>query len=132
MPLGTSDLTRIIKYKAFTLGSNAGGPLTYNSLLTLIQQQINNINATDAELGTTFADEIQADLNTLDSLDSNTTTGVSSDGIKILGIGSGIEYFEGGATKGFTTEMNRLRSRVARILSQSYSDSDGVSYAYRG
>ncbi|MEO1208581.1 MAG: hypothetical protein AAFX78_03480 [Cyanobacteria bacterium J06638_20] len=135
MPLGAADLTRIYKYQAFTLGSQAGGSLTYTEVLTLIQQQIDAVNAADVALSTTFATEIQADLDSLDTLDASMNSNASNGGIKVLGIGSGIEYFEDGATKGFGSEMGRLRERVARVLSQSYADSDGgsgVSLAYRG
>ncbi|NEQ45620.1 MAG: hypothetical protein F6K00_19575 [Leptolyngbya sp. SIOISBB] len=135
MPLGAADLTRIVKYRAFQLGTTAGNALTYNEMVTLINQQISNINDVDAAQGTTFAAEIQVDLDRLDTLDAarNTTAREGSGSIKVLGRKDGIEYFKGGPQAGFTQEMELLRQRVARVLSQSYEDVDsGVSMAYRG
>lgn len=135
MPLGAADLTRIVKYQAFQLGTTAGNALTYNDMVTLINQQISNINDVDTAQGTTFATQIQADLTRLDTLDAarNTSAVDGSGGIKKLGIEDGIEYFEGGPQVSFTQEMELLRQRVARVLSQSYEDVDsGVSMAYRG
>lgn len=133
MALTTADLTRIYKYQAFTLGRSAGGAWSYNEVLTLIQAQINAVNTTDSELGTTFANEIQADLAALDTLDSTLNSNAGQGGIKILGIEDGIEYFRGGVTEGYAKEMRRLSERVARILSQSYEDArSSIGIAYRG
>ncbi|MEL7503166.1 MAG: hypothetical protein AAFN18_11930 [Cyanobacteria bacterium J06554_6] len=131
MPLTNADLTRIYRYRAFDLGAQAGGPLTYNDVITLIQQQITNINETDTELGTTFAAGIQADLNQMDTLDTTLQTTSGDRAIKQLDV---IHYFPGGTVSGNATELERLRARVARVLSQSYGEgaTSGVSELWRG
>ena len=132
MALDAADLTRIIKYRAYNLGSQAGGPLTYNSLLELVRSQIAQINDIDAEEGTTLGDEIKTDLNLLDTLDGQRTSSAGSSNVKVLGIGSGIEYFPGGQTQGFTEEMSMIRARIARMLSQSFGgEVMAASPAYR-
>lgn len=134
MPLGAADLTRIYKYRAFTLGSRAGGPLTYNTVMALLNEQITTVNDTDTALGTTFATQIQADLDQLDTLDAaRTSNAIAGNGaVKILGIEDGIEYFQGGQQLGYTREMEMLRKRIARVLSQTYGEGPQVTMSYRG
>lgn len=133
MALTAADLTRIFKYRAFILGSQAGGALTFNTVLTLLQQQLDNVNATDTALGTTFADEIQLDLDTLDTLDALLTT-EQGNAAGALIKADVLEWQPGAKTTTIERRYMTLRQRVARVLSQSYEDSGsgGVSLAYRG
>ena len=48
--------------------------------------------------------------------ETNLNTSADQQAIKILGIEDGIEYFEGGATKGFASEMNRYRNLLLDAL----------------
>jgi len=133
MPLGAADLTRIYQYGAYSLG-NTEGELTTPDVMDLINQQITNLNAIDTAQGTTFADNIQADLDRMDTLDSTLNSSAGDRNVKILGIGSGIEYFQGGSVAGIAQEFERLRLRIARVLAQSIStgQSGGVTPLYRG
>ena len=134
MALGSADLTRIYKYQAFTLGDRAGGALTYNDVLALLNAQIAAVNDADTRFGTTFADEIQADLTALDSLDATLAREQAS--VNAALIKADVLAWEPGArTTGLERRFMELRRRVARVLSQSYSDSSsnaGVSMSYRG
>lgn len=131
MALTADDLTRIIKYRAFSLGSDAGGPLTWQSAMQLVQNQINFVNAQDIKFGTDIAGAIQADLDQMDADDEATTAAAGQAGLKKVDV---IEYFQHGSTIGFSANMNRLRQRVAILLSQTYATSDntGVSALGRG
>jgi hypothetical protein len=129
MPLTAADLTRIIKYNAYELGSQAGGPLTWQSKMQLIQNQINFVNANDARFGTDIAGAIQADLDQLDLDDESNSAAAPQGGLEQVDV---IRYFPGGATMGFSSNMNRLRRRVAQMLSQTYQQSGEVSLLGRG
>jgi hypothetical protein len=124
MPLVADDLTRIMKYRAFELGSQAGSPLTYQSVLQLIQSQIDFVNANDVRFGTDIAGAIQADLDQMDADDSAQSAASSQGGIKRVDV---IEYFQSGAIAGYSSNLNRLRNRVAAMLSQTYQESSAVS-----
>ena len=130
MPLTAADLTRIVKYRAFDLGSQAGGPLTYQSVLQLVQNQINFVNANDVAFGTNIAGAIQADLDQMDTDDESSTAAAANDGLKRVDV---IEYYQGGASLGYSGNMERLRQRVIRNLSQTYeSDRVGAGLLGRG
>ena len=132
MALTAADLTRIYKYQAYTLGSRAGGPLTYNAVLDLLQEQIDHVNAIDTERGTTFASQIQADLDSLDELSENLTTAQNSENAGLIKADV-LEWSPGGKTAGFSAEMNRLTKRIAGMLSQTYqTPSTGLSQLYLG
>lgn len=130
MPLGSADLTRIYKYGAYDIGPDAG-PLSYNQVLDLIQAQITAINDTDAERGTTFATDIQSDLDALDTLDAQVNAQAANKNIKVLDV---IEYFPGGTSIAYQDEMQRIADRVKRVLSLSYGSTSGAgaSLLYRG
>lgn len=136
MPLDSNDFTRIFEYGAFELPSEpeADGIYTTGDVLDLLEIQISEINDEDAERGTNIGDRIKANLDRLDTLDGQRFNAAGQGGIKILGIGSGIEYFKKGATQGFSDEFTFIRYRIARMLSLSYSaaQNQGVSMAYRG
>lgn len=129
MALTADDLTRILKYRAFTLGADAGGPLTWQSVMTLVQNQINFVNAQDTKFGTDIAGTIQADLNQMDADDEAQTAAAGQAGLKKVDV---IEYFQSGSTVGFSTNINRLRQRVAALLSQTYSTADVVGSSMLG
>jgi hypothetical protein len=130
MPLDSNDLTRIVKYRAFTLGSNAGGPLTWQSAMQLVQNQINFVNANDERFGTDIAAAIQDDLDQMDADDAAMSISASQDGLKRVDV---IEYYQSGATAGYSANMNRLRKRVADMLSQTYeSTAQGATLLGRG
>ena len=132
MARGAADLTRIFKYRAYTLGSGAGGPLTYNTVLTLIQQQIDEVNRIDTLRGTTFAAEIQADLATLDELNENMTTANNSENAGLIKADV-LEWESGGRTKGYGAEMQRLSDRIAGMLAQTYQETPtGLTPLYQG
>jgi hypothetical protein len=118
MALTVDDLDRIVKYRAFTLGDSAGGPLTWQSVMQLIQNQINFVNAQDTRFGTDIAGLIQADLDQMDADDAAQTAAAGQAGLKRVDV---IEYFQQGATSGYSTNVERLRLRVATMLSQTYS-----------
>lgn len=118
MALGAADLTRIYRYGAFTLGANAGGEMTTQSVLQLIQEQIDSLNANDVKFGTDLAGVIQADLDQMDTDEEAISASASQDGLKRVDV---IEYFQGGATAGTVTNFQRLRMRVAKVLAQTYA-----------
>jgi hypothetical protein len=120
MALGAADLERIIKYQAFDLGSNAGGPLTWQSVMQLVQNQINFVNANDVRFGTDIAGRIQADLDQMDADDEAQSASSAQGNIKRVDV---IEYFQGGAVSGYSANVNRLRRRVAMMLSQTFENS---------
>lgn len=132
MALTAADLTRIYQYGAYTLG-DASGELTTPDVLDLIQSQIDSINAIDLARGTTFATQIQTDLARLDALDRARNAAAEDGGIKVLGgTSEGIEYFPGGVTTGYTREFGIIKSRIARVLSQSIGAGEiGITYSYR-
>jgi hypothetical protein len=129
MPLGPADLERIVKYRAFELGSNAGGPLTWQSVMQLVQNQINFVNANDTRFGTNIAGQIQADLDQIDADDSAVSAAASQGGLKRVDV---IEYFQGGATMGYSTNVTRLRKRVSMMLSQTFEESHGAGSSMLG
>lgn len=131
MALGTADLERIVKYRAFDLGSNAGGPLTWQSVMQLVQNQINFVNANDLRFGTDIAGQIQADLDQMDSDDEARSANAAQGGLRRVDV---IEYFQGGATSGYSSNVKRLSRRVATMLSQTFdnSNSHGMSMLGRG
>ncbi len=131
MPLGAADKTRIYKYRAFNLGTQAGGALTYNEVLELIQQQMDDINAIDTEQGTTFATEIQADLDQLDTMDAALTAAQGSENANLIQADV-LQWLPGGKVSGYKSEMARLTKRIARVLAQSYEDIDNASILGRG
>ena len=131
MALTTDDLDRIIKYRAFSLGSQAGGPLTWQSVMQLVQNQINFVNAQDIRFGTDIAGLIQADLDQMDADDSAQTAAAGQAGLKRVDV---IEYFQSGSTVGYSANIERLRMRVAAMLSQTYEPmtAGGTSELGRG
>lgn len=130
MPLTPADLTRIVKYRAFDLGSGAGGPLTINSVLQLVQNQLNFVNANDVRFGTDIAGAIQADLEQMDLDDESSTANAAQDGLKRVDV---IEYFQGGASSGYGANMERLRLRVISNLGQTYESTiQGAGLLGRG
>jgi hypothetical protein len=118
MALTADDLNRIVKYRAFSLGDSAGGPLTWQSVMQLIQNQINFVNAQDTRFGTDVAGLIQADLDQMDADDAAQTAAAGQAGLKRVDV---IEYFQSGSTVGYSANIERLRLRVAAMLSQTYS-----------
>lgn len=131
MALGTADLERIIKYRAFDLGSNAGGPLTWQSVMQLVQNQIDFVNANDLKFGTDIAGRIQADLDQMDADDEAQNANAAQGGLRRVDV---IEYFQGGATSGYSSNVARLARRVAMMLSQTFDSGNtpGMSMLGRG
>ena len=129
MALTADDLTRIVKYRAFTLGADAGGPLTWQSVMQLVQNQINFVNAQDTKFGTDIAGTIQTDLDQMDADDEAQTAAAGQAGLKKVDV---IEYFQSGSTIGYSANINRLRQRVAALLSQTYSTADAVGSSMLG
>ena len=134
--LDANDITRIFEYRAFQLSSLPGGDGIYDSgdVLDLLQTQIEVINSEDQMRGLTIGDRIKANLDRLDQLDQSRFGGAGQAGVKILGIGSGIEYFPRGAVQGFKDEFTFVRHRIARMLSLTYGTTagNGLSSVYRG
>lgn len=129
MALTADDLTRIIKYRAFSLGADAGGPLTWQSVMQLVQNQINFVNAQDTKFGTDIASAIQADLDQMDADDEAQTAAAGQAGLKKVDV---IEYFQHGSTVGYSANINRLRQRVASLLSQTYDTGEAVGSSTLG
>lgn len=131
MALGPGDLERIIQYSAFDLGSNAGGPLTWQTVMQLIQNQIDFVNRNDERFGTNIAGLIQADLDQMDADDEAQSSNAAQGGLKRVDV---IEYYQGGAVSGYSANVNRLRRRVAKMLSQTFEDGTtaGTSMLGRG
>lgn len=134
MPLDNTDLVRIMKYRAYTMGDWQGGAFVQKDIIDIIRSQMTDINENDTEYGLTIGDTIKAELGKLDTLDTQINAAAANDGIKVLGIGTGIEYFgQGAQSEAFHAEFERIRKRVADLLSQSVTGtSTGSGVLYRG
>lgn len=127
MPLTATDLTRIIKYQAFILGSEQS--ITWQGVMQSIQSQIDYVNAQDIKFNTDIAEQIQADLDQIDADDAAQTAASGQAGLKKVDV---IEYFQSGSTVGYSANINRLRQRVASLLSQTYSHGSAVGVSMLG
>lgn len=131
MPLTIADITLVIKHRAYKLGVEAGSPLLFNTLFQMLEIQIAQVNKIDTDTGSTLADTIQADLARLETLDGQIASSAGQGGLKKADV---LEWFgQDSQTQSFRQEYDRIRERVALILSQSFGElGSGVSYAYRG
>lgn len=119
MPWATTSLTRILKHRAYEINAEA---VTSLALKTLIQGQMDNVEVNLPEL----IPEIEADLATLETLDTSLTTEQGSTGNALIQADV-LRWAEGKKTAGIETRYEALRIRVARLLSQALVDSGGLS-----
>lgn len=125
MAFVANDKTRVLKYQAYEVRSDA---YTSATLSQMIDEQMASIEADLPDLVAV----IQADLDTLDTLDASLTTeqGSTNAGLVRADV---LEWDVSRKTSGISSEFERIRRRIAQMLSQQIGRSpSGMGSLMRG
>ena len=90
-----------------------GLPMTAPNWVAWVQRAMDRLEAYNGQEGITLI-EGYLDRYNAAQLERNNQSGTA--GVKILGIGSGIEYFQGGRITGYTSEMSHYRNLILDAL----------------
>jgi hypothetical protein len=90
-----------------------GLPLSAPRWVEWTQRALDRIETYNGQPG---IDLIEDYVSKYTAAESAANTASSDAGIKILGIGTGIEYFEGGAVSGYKSEMTRYKNLIIQAL----------------
>lgn len=111
MSFATTTKTKILKYQAYIINADN---ITSSTLNQLIDQQMQSVEDSNPDL----IPVIEADLTTLDSLDTLLTTEEGSANSALIQADV-LRWAEGQKTSGIKTRFESIRARIARMLSQS-------------
>ena len=112
--------TKIIKYQAYTLNTDS---ITSTTLSQLIDQQMQSVEDNFPDL----IPIIEADLATLDTLDSALTTEGGSTNSALIQAAELKWSDTRSKTSGISARFEEIRSRIAVLLSQSIVSQPAVS-----
>lgn len=90
-----------------------GLPMTAPNWVEWVQRALDRLETYNGQEGVNLIEDFVAKY---EAAQAALNSGASDRGIKILGIGAGIEYFEDGATKGYVYEMRRYRNLLLDTL----------------
>lgn len=90
-----------------------GLPMTAPNWVEWTQRALNRLEAYNGQFGINLIADYVAKY---EAAQTALNAGAGDQGIKTLGIGAGIEYFERGATAGYRDEMNRYRNLLLDTL----------------
>ena len=90
-----------------------GLPMTAPNWVEWVQRALDRLETYNGQDGINLIEDYVAKY---EAAQTSLNNGASDQGIKILRIGAGIEYFEDGATKGYAYEMRRYRNLLLDTL----------------
>lgn len=76
--------------------------------------------------GQAAVDRVESYLQQLETIEGNLTANAGQANVKVLGIGSGLEYFQGGERAGLQKEYDRIVAQVGRAMRLEYVNVRGL------